>query len=166
MKQKRVLSKQGRRILQSVLMGTLGIGCFACVQIYGETYRMEENIQAYQKLRNKVIQPSKNEEESIDWEALRNQNADIAGWIYQKGTSIDYPIVYGFDNAHYLRHSLDGEENLYGTIFVDCQNQRDFQDCNTVLYGHTFSSYEDVMFTSIHGYHEQAYYEEHPEMDL
>ena len=32
---------------------------------------------------------------TVNWDALREQNDDIVGWVYMPGTSIDYPIVQG-----------------------------------------------------------------------
>ncbi len=54
-------------------------------------------------------------------------------------TTIDYPVVYK-DNDYYLRRGLDEEYSLAGTIFVEEQNNPNFTDMNTVLYGHNMSN--------------------------
>lgn len=40
---------------------------------------------------------------TVNWDALREQNEDIVGWVYMPGTSIDYPIVQGENDEEYLQ---------------------------------------------------------------
>ena len=96
----------------------------------------------------------------VDFEALREINPDVVGWIYIEGTSINYPMVQGADNSYYLYRLFDGTENKSGSIFVDYRNSRDLSDRNTVLYGHNLQS--GAMFHDILLYKDQTFYEEHP----
>ncbi|HZK35002.1 MAG TPA: class B sortase [Bacillota bacterium] len=63
-------------------------------------------------------------------------NEDIIGWITVSGTDIDYPIVKGQDNDHYLNTTHSGETNRHGAIFMDYRNSKYFDDMNTIIYGH------------------------------
>lgn len=76
---------------------------------------------------------------NADWDALREINPDIVGWIYIPDSEINYPIVQGPDNEKYLNTAFDGSDGWFssaGTIFIDVKNDPDFTDRNTFLYGH------------------------------
>ncbi len=72
------------------------------------------------------------------------------GWIYNQGTTLDYPVVQGNDNEYYLKHLIDGTENKLGSIFMDSRNQANFSDDITVIYGHNLE--DGSMFTSLEKY--------------
>ena len=100
----------------------------------------------------------------VDFAGLQQQNPDIIGWIYSAGTEINYPIVQGKDNEEYLYRMADGTNNRCGSIFLDYQNDREFQDANSVINGHHMKN--GSMFSSLLGYVEQEYYNEHPRIWL
>ena len=136
--------------------------CFFSFKIYN-----------YIKEEKKKIQPSEKEEESniknnfpieVDFEALKNKNEDIIAWIYSEGTPINYPIVQAKDNDYYLRRLIDGTYNQAGTLFMDYRNNKDFNDFNTIVYGHNMKN--DRMFGTLTNYENQNYYNEHKEMFL
>lgn len=97
---------------------------------------------------------------TIDVEMLREINGDYAAWIYLPGTMLDYPVVQGKDNEFYLKRMFNGESNSCGTIFVDARNLPEFQDSNTLLYGHHMRN--GSMFKAITYYEEQEYFDAHP----
>ena len=98
----------------------------------------------------------------VDYEALTGMNGDYACWLYAPGTQIDYPVVQGEDNSYYLKRMFNGERNSAGTLFIDYRNLPDFQDPNTLVYGHHMRN--DSMFGTLTDYAEQAYFEAHPLM--
>lgn len=67
---------------------------------------------------------------------LQNEYPNIIGWINIPGTNIDYPFVKGENNEYYLDHDYKGNYNVFGTIFMEKDNNIDFSDQNTILYGH------------------------------
>lgn len=99
-----------------------------------------------------------------DFETLSVINDDIAGWLISEGTVIHYPVVQGSDNSYYLSHLFDKSRNHMGTLFIDCDNATDFEDPNTIIYGHHMKS--GAMFASLVGYREQTYYNVYPTMLL
>lgn len=96
----------------------------------------------------------------VDFSALRAVDPNVVGWLTIEGTGIDYPIAQGTDNVYYLTHLFGGEVNRAGCVFLDCANQADFSDRNSVIYGHHLS--DGSMFTPLMGYKDQAFYAEHP----
>lgn len=100
----------------------------------------------------------------VDFQSLKEKNNDIVAWIYSEGTPINYPIVQTTNNDYYLRRLIDGTYNQAGTIFMDCKNNNDFSDFNTIIYGHNMKN--DSMFGTLTNYENQDYYNEHKEMFL
>lgn len=101
---------------------------------------------------------------AVDFEALRQVNGDVAGWLYCEGTPISYPVVRGEDNSFYLSHSYDKTESSSGAIFADAACSSDFSDANTILYGHHMKN--GSMFACLRNWADQDFYEEHPRMWL
>ena len=80
------------------------------------------------------------EEESVDFEALREINPEIVGWIRAQGLGIDEPIVRASDNAKYLTTNFEGEQDRSGAIFLDYACVQDFEEQHVVLYGHNLKA--------------------------
>ncbi len=97
---------------------------------------------------------------AIDLEALREENEDIIGWIRIPDTKIDYPLLQWTDNEFYLEHTWKQAKNASGAIFMECQNQPDFSEFNTIIYGHNMNN--GSMFGSLHHYRRPHYWESHP----
>jgi sortase B len=76
------------------------------------------------------------ENEGKSFQQLQTINADVFAWLTVFGTNIDYPITQGPDNIKYVNTSAEGQYSLSGAIFLDYNNSRDFQDFNSILYGH------------------------------
>lgn len=83
----------------------------------------------------------------IDFDALKEINEDIVGWIRIENTDIDYPIVQSEDNDYYLHRDINKEYSTCGWIFMDYKNTDSFIDKNTVLYGHNIKS--GIMFSDL-----------------
>jgi len=92
----------------------------------------------------------------VDFEMLQGENPDVVGWLYCKGTRINYPVVQGSDNVYYMDHMYDGQWNSGGSIFMDYRNTPGFADGNTLIYGHHMK--DGSMFENLVGYREQKYY--------
>lgn len=100
-------------------------------------------------------------EVTVDWDALREVNPDTVGWIYIPNTAINYPVVQGEDNDHYLTYDFDGSEGWlaeYGAIFLDCRNDPLWKDAASFVYGHHMN--DGSMFADIAGIQDQARFDE------
>ena len=98
----------------------------------------------------------------IDAQRMIEINADYVCWIYAPDSPIDYPIVQAEDNDAYLHRMFDGARNAAGTLFIDYRNLPDFQDPNTLIYGHHMRN--DSMFGTLDHYAQPGYFAAHPWM--
>jgi len=74
-------------------------------------------------------------------------NHDYVCWITIDGTSIDHPVVRGYDNDKYIFTSFYGENNALGALFMDYRN-KDERSSNIIIYGH--NSMQGEMFGDLH----------------
>lgn len=101
------------------------------------------------------------EDKQPDFTALQEMNEHIYAWIYIPGTEVDYPIVqHPTELDYYLNHNLDGSEGYPGGIYTQHINSKEFDDFNTVIYGHNMRN--GSMFKDLHRYEEDDFFEEHP----
>lgn len=96
-----------------------------------ERKSLEKNKQNEKENKNKIAKLS------ID--KLKEKNEDIVSFIKIDGTQIEYPIVYK-DNDFYLRHDLNKKYNIAGTLFMEEENNKDYSDKNTIIYGHNLQN--------------------------
>ncbi|MDL2234668.1 class B sortase [Christensenellaceae bacterium OttesenSCG-928-L17] len=107
--------------------------------------------------------PSSSRLPVIDFGTLQRVNPDVKAWLVSEGTAINYPVVQGADNSHYLKRLYDGTRKKAGCLFIDYENEP-FKDKNTIIYGHNML--DGSMFAELAGYKEQTYYEAHPDLLL
>lgn len=150
----------------------------AAGKLFGAYLKYQKGDVSYEKLQEYVQEPE--EEESpesekekeepknryleIDFAGLKAVNPDVIAWIQIPALDISYPVVQGKDNAYYLHHLFSGESNINGSIFVDCHNQPDFTDQNTIVYGHNMKN--GSMFGTLDKYQDKELFEQHPEFYL
>lgn len=101
-------------------------------------------------------------EKIIDFKAMQEEEcADIYAWITVPGTAVDYPVVQHPEEAdYYLNHNLDGSKGYPGGIYTQFYNSKDWDDTNTVIYGHNMGN--GTMFASLHNYEDPQFFEENP----
>jgi sortase B len=95
----------------------------------------------------------------VNFEELNKINPEIAGWIFMENSVINYPVLHTADNEYYLNHTFRRKTNSSGSIFIECGNQNDFSDQNTIIYGHNMKN--GSMFASLNKYKEKSYYDGH-----
>ncbi len=101
-------------------------------------------------------------EKSIDFEALKQEeNEHIYAWITVPGTVIDYPIVqHPEEPDYYLDYNLDGTKGYPGGIYTQFYNSKDWEDPNTVIYGHNMKN--GTMFAGLHQYEDSEFFKDYP----
>lgn len=98
-------------------------------------------------------------EKDIDWAALTEANPHIYSWITVPGTVIDYPVLQHPDELdYYLNHNIDGSSGYPGCIYSQTLNSKEWDDPNTVLYGHNMKN--GTMFAGLHLFEDYKFFEE------
>ena len=97
------------------------------------------------------------EEYTVDFNKLKEQNAETVAWIKVNNTNVEYPVVKTTNNSFYLNHSFDKSKNSAGWIFADCKNKFDNTDKNIVIYGHNMR--DGSMFGSLKNILNSDWYE-------
>lgn len=96
---------------------------------------------------------------AIDFEALKEVNEDVIGWLQFDNNGISYPLLQGEDNETYLHKMADGSPHKAGSIFMDTNCSSDLSDSHTIIYGHNMRDLS--MFGKLKKYrNEEGYYEE------
>lgn len=99
---------------------------------------------------------------SVDFNALKEENKDVVGWIYSKDTPINYPVLQSDNNDYYLRRLITGEYNTAGSLFMDYKNKSNLEDNKTIIYGHNMKN--ATMFGTLQKYRNQEYFDQHKNM--
>lgn len=126
-------------------------GCYA-------VWDSQQITQAADTKRYEIYKPTGGDTRSF--EELRAINPEVFGWLNVYGTNIDYPLVQGEDNDKYVNTNVDGEYSLIGSLFLDCRNEADFSDFNSIIYGHHMA--QNRMFGEIADFKEPEYFDSHP----
>lgn len=148
-----------------VLIVAICVFCFSAFQLYQIFSSYKKGNDEYDKIKNLAISVEKNEQGEekfkVDFNKLWEINPDTIGWIrFEEPSRINYPVVHSKDNKEYLTKLFGAGKNTYGTLFVDKDNSGDFQDKNTIIYGHRMKS--GSMFGQLEKYMDESFYKEHP----
>ena len=91
--------------------------------------------------------------------SLAKINPEIYGWIYIPGTNINYPLVKGGNNDHYIEYDFYGNESSLGAIFADCRARNEIlENDNLVIYGHNIRT-KGVMFNHLLKYQDKDFFD-------
>ena len=155
-KKKNKKIKVGDVLLTLILFVAIGVFSFAAFNLYHIYTEYKKGSDEYNAIAEMAVTEKKPDPDAatqaktstdpavpmtIDFDALKAVNDDVIGWIYVEALEgINYPVVRGVDNSYYLHRTYQRNYNFAGTIFADYQNRDDFNDCNTILYGHNMKN--------------------------
>ena len=148
-------------LLIIILLGIIAVSGYQVAKILLE-YRA--GAQQYNEVAETAAVQKSEEDITVDWKKLMAKYDNIKAWIYSKDTVINYPIVQGEDNSYYLSHMVNGDVNGSGSLFLDCNCEKPFEQFVSVVYGHRMK--DGSMFHSLIEYRDHVYYEKHPKMLL
>lgn len=143
-----------------VLLISLGvfIGCaFYFINSYLQHKKMEDLhsnvlVSSQENANNEVPVP-------VDFDKLEKANSDIYAWISIPAVNVDYPILQSeTDNSYYLDHTVNGQKSVYGSIYTENYNNKDFSDFNTLIYGHNMKN--GTMFGSLKKFRDSTFFNE------
>lgn len=164
--------KKGGIISTVILIVAICVFAFSAFQLYKIFNGYHKGESEYDDLVKLAVTEDKGEQEngtddqdgsrfSVDFDALRQINPDVVAWIrFDEPAVINYPVVQGSDNSEYLSKTFKGYDNTVGTIFVNAYNHADFNDRNTIIYGHYM--YNGTMFNELDSYADKDFWEAHP----
>lgn len=120
------------------------------------TEKMEEESQDSQEQEDSAVAGINIPQKQLDWNELAKVNPDIYAWIYIPGTKVDYPVLqHPTDNTYYLNYNMNGTRGYPGCIYTEKENNKDFSDFNTIMYGHNMRN--ETMFETLHYYEDKAF---------
>lgn len=91
--------------------------------------------------------------------ALKEENADLFGWIRIEGTKLDYPVMYTpHEPEYYLRRAFDKSTSISGIPFLDGNYIEGGN--HYLIYGHNMKN--GTMFHPLLDYAELEFWNEHP----
>lgn len=148
--------------LVAIMCAAVGIWQYMEIKNAGEQY--EAIKESVKKDREEVQENEKQAPDiPINFETLIQENPDVYAWITIPGTAVDYPILQNTeDNDYYLTHTIDGVESPEGAIYTENYNDKNFEDTNTVIYGHDMKN--GSMFQSLHNYMDRTFFDEYREI--
>lgn len=152
-----------------IIAAAAGTAAIICIAAGTALYFSEKNAGGiYDRLRDSFkieipADPESSVEIPIDFDSLQKINPDVYAWITIPGTAIDYPVLQSEnDNSYYLTHTIEGVESVEGSIYTENYNSTDFEDPNTVIYGHDMRN--GTMFQNLHNYQDRQFFDENREV--
>ena len=151
-----------KRVFSLVLaLALLLCGSFGAYALWDNT----QVIAGAEEIRAELIQlkpetaPGEEAVPGADFSRLRQINPDVRGWIAMEGTAVDFPVVQGENNLHYISRDVFGEFSLAGSIFLDSRDDPAFSQSYALLYGHHMA--DGNMFGDLDRYKEEAFFRDH-----
>lgn len=153
--------KKGRIINNIILIAALIVFCFSAFQLYQIFSGYYKGEKEYDKVKELAVEKEDEEEFRVNFDELLKINPDTVGWIrfYPGPEQINYPLVQGEDNDLYLSKTFSANDNTVGAIFVNYMNNSDFNDKNTIIYGHRMK--DNSMFHDLEKYQDESFWKDH-----
>ena len=159
-----------KKSLVIILIVLLTVGILSSIALYflekAKQQEEQNNVQeeVIEDEKDEVVLQDAIEEEEvvipIDFTHWKGINEDIYAWISIADTNIEYPILqHPTDNAYYLDHTVEHVAGLPGSIYTENRNAKDFNDFNTLIYGHNMK--DGTMFKHLHKFKEQEFFDTH-----
>lgn len=159
-RRKKKPATKGRIISNIILAVAVVVFAFSAFQLGKIYYGYQKGEKEYRDLGKTAI-TTKDDRFRVDFDALKEINPDVVAWIkFDEPSIINYPVVQGKDNSEYLDKTFRGYDNTVGTIFVNVYNNPDFNDKNTIIYGHHMNN--KTMFNRLEEYEDEEFYKKYP----
>lgn len=167
--------KKGNIIANVILVIALIVFCVSGFQLFKIGKGYLDGRSEYDKVRKLAVTDDKNKNDkdknhsedgedtfSVDFQKLLEINPDTIAWIRfpDEPSQINYPVVQGTDNSKYLKKTFSSNENTLGAIFLNVDNQKDFSDKNSVIYGHRMR--DGSMFRHLQDYDTREFWKNNP----
>lgn len=160
----------GKKKILWIIVLIVAIACFlSCVgyflidYIY---YKSITNISGTQNTTSNVSNIKKDVHVPVDFEKLKKVNEDIYAWIRipyvdeEDKYIANYPILQSKEEdgkSYYLEHDVNRQKSSYGSIYTQDYNKKDFNDFNTLIYGHNMRN--GTMFGTLDEYTNREFFD-------
>lgn len=142
------------KIIRNIITIILSIIIIICLTIIiDKNYKYYKSDKTYQELR---LISNDLKDNTLRENKLKKINSEYKFWINVANTEIDYPVVQGSDNEFYLKNNFNKENDIAGSIFLDCNNNLE-EDKNLIVYGHNMRN--GSMFAAINKFKEKDYFD-------
>lgn len=152
-----MMNKKISRIAAAVCPGIVGVGLIVCgvyqgisvheeykkgrdEYIYAQVHFIESDTEETETAEvieeKKVLPEGVPEPPEVKWTEVKAANQHIIAWLQIPVLDLSYPVLQGEDNQFYLHHDMYRQELFAGSIFLDAANDPDFQNYNSIIYGH------------------------------
>ncbi|TWT16220.1 class B sortase, LPKTxAVK-specific [Streptococcus sp. sy010] len=159
--------RQLKYLLASLLVVAVAISTWFAFGVKNPVSNVasSQNTPAQTTTNQVTYQPSAEEQAYLKerFDALSAINPEVIGYIYAPGTKLDEPVVQTGDNATYLDKTFEGNnEPLMGAVFMDTDNNKDWNDSLTWLFGHARGSQvpDNRMFNDVNFYEDQTFFDQ------
>ena len=136
------------------------IGIVLCIVLLIGVYSLWDSQQIYSAADSANYVAYRPSEDPLSFQDLRRMNPEVFAWLTVNDTPIDYPLVQASNNEKYINTNAEGDYTLSGAIFLDYRNSPDFNDFNSIIYGHHME--QKMMFGSLSDFGDEAYFQDHP----
>ena len=152
--------KKGGIVSTVILVVALAVFCFSGYQLYKIFGGYFKGQKEYDKIREIDVEEKDKNNFRVNFDELLAINPDTVGWLrfYPEPAQINYPLVQTDNNDLYLSKTFSANENTVGAIFLNYINHPDFNDKNTIIYGHRMK--DNSMFHELEKYQEKSFWEE------
>ena len=167
---RRKKSKRKGILSNLILVAAIAVFCVSAYQLFKIGKGYLDGRSEYDKIRDLAIETEDGDGDGtgnqpryqVNFDELMALNPDTIGWIRfdPEPAIINYPIVQGKDNQEYLHKTFSANDNSLGTIFLNVENNPNFRDQNSIVYGHRMR--DGSMFRHLQDYEDRAFWEANP----
>lgn len=158
--------KKGNVISNMILVIAIAVFCVSAYKLFTIGKGYYDGRSEYDKIKKLALgdgdEKGGDDTPKVNFDELRALNPDTVAWIRfdPEPKIIDYPVVQGKDNQEYLHKTFSANDNSLGTIFLNVDNNPNFTDENSIIYGHRMK--DGSMFRHLVDYEDKAFWEANP----
>lgn len=145
-----------------ILIIAIAVFCVSAFQLFKIVKGYMDGSGEYEEIQSLALESDGEPEGGfqVNFDELTAINPDTIGWIrfYPQPEIISYPLVQAEDNDKYLHKTFSANENTLGAIFLNTENNPDFSDKNSIIYGHRMKN--GSMFRHLEDYKDQGFWQD------
>lgn len=129
--------------------------------LYDSFYTEQKALSAWDLMQYKPEVIMDGDVPLASFESLSTINEDVTGWLTIYDTNIDYPVMQGANDLTYSSRDIFGKSSLTGSLYLTCENNKDFSDPYNLIYGHHMDN--GAMFGDLDKFADAEFFDSHKE---